>query len=77
MPDLWFAIVDVREVATAHFREAQNPDSHGRYVLADKQTHGFVELARILRSIINSRIPKHTIPHFMVRMMGPLLGLSQ
>ncbi|CAI7600696.1 unnamed protein product [Penicillium manginii] len=78
VPDMWFAIVDVRDVATAHLRAAQNPDSNGRFILANNTTHGFVELARILRSITqNSRIPKNKIPNAVVRMSGPLLGLSQ
>ncbi|KAJ6113537.1 hypothetical protein N7523_006854 [Penicillium sp. IBT 18751x] len=78
VPDLWFAIVDVREVATAHIQAAQTPGSHGRYILADSKTHGFVELARILRSITHSsRIPKNTLPNALVRLFGPVLGFSQ
>ncbi|KAL3465746.1 NAD(P)-binding protein [Aspergillus heterothallicus] len=78
VPDMWFAIVDVRDVAAAHIRAAETSDSHGRYILADRTTHSFVELASILRSITgSSRIPTHSLPNFMVRMFGPLLGLSQ
>jgi nucleoside-diphosphate-sugar epimerase len=78
VPDMWFAIVDVRDVAAAHIRAAETPDSHGRYILADRTTHSFVELASILRSITgSSRIPTHSLPNFMMRMSGPLLGLSQ
>lgn len=78
VPDLRFATVDVREVATAHIRAAENPNSHGRYILADRKMHSFVEFARILRSVTHSsRIPKHTLPSSLVRLCGPLLGLSQ
>ncbi|KAJ5354378.1 cinnamoyl-CoA reductase [Penicillium cataractarum] len=78
VPDLWFGIVDVREVATAHIRAAETPDSHGRYILAGNKTHGFVELARILRSITrSSNIPTKKIPNILVRMSGPFLGFSQ
>lgn len=78
VPDMWFAIVDVREVATAHIRAAQILDSHGRYILADSKTHGFGELARILRSITqSSKIPNNKLPNTLVRMFGPVLGLSQ
>lgn len=78
VPDMWFAIVDVRDVATAHIRAAEIPDSHGRYILADRTTHSFVEIASILRSITgSSRIPTHSLPNFMVRISAPLLGLSQ
>jgi nucleoside-diphosphate-sugar epimerase len=78
VPDMWFATVDVREVATAHIQAAQNPDSHGRYILADGKTHSFVEIARILRSITQSFwMPRNTLPNALVRMLGPVLGLSQ
>jgi nucleoside-diphosphate-sugar epimerase len=78
VPDLWFGIVDVREVATAHIRAAEAPDSHGRYILADNRTHSFVELARILRSITRSSgIPTHKFPNILVRLSGPFLGFSQ
>lgn len=78
LPDLWFAIADVRDVAAAHIRAAQTPDSHGRYILAHSKTHSFVEIARILRSITHSwRIPKNTLPNVLVCMSGPMLGFSQ
>lgn len=78
VPDMWFATVDVREVATAHIQAAQNPNSHGRYILAHSKTQSFVEIARILRSITQSfRIPKNTLPNALVRVLGPMLGLSQ
>ncbi|KAL4894224.1 NAD(P)-binding protein [Aspergillus ambiguus] len=78
VPDMWFAMVDVREVATAHIRAAEIPESHGRYILADMTTHSFVELARILRSITkSSRIPTHRLPNLLMRISGPVLGLSQ
>lgn len=78
VPDMWFAIVDVREVAAAHIRVAQIPDSHGRYILADRRTHGFVELSRSLRHITKSSwIPENKLPNALVRMLGPVLGLSQ
>ncbi|KAJ5999297.1 hypothetical protein N7451_007107 [Penicillium sp. IBT 35674x] len=78
VPDMWFAIVDVRDVAAAHIQAAQNPDAHGRYILAHSRTYGFVELSRMLRSITqSSRIPRNKIPNALVRMSGPVLGLSQ
>ncbi|KAF3396805.1 Bifunctional dihydroflavonol 4-reductase/flavanone 4-reductase [Talaromyces pinophilus] len=78
VPNMWFATVDVREVATAHIRAAQTPESHGRYILAESKARSFVEIARILRSITHSsRIPTHSLPNILVRLAGPVLGLSQ
>lgn len=47
VPDMWFAIVDVRDVATAHIQAARNPDAHRRYILAHSRAYGFVELSRM------------------------------
>ena len=78
VPDIWFTTVDVREVATAHVRAAETPNSHGRYILADRKMHSFVEIARILQTITHSsRIPTRTLPSSLVRLFGPLLGLSK
>ncbi|KAJ5594358.1 uncharacterized protein N7459_000566 [Penicillium hispanicum] len=78
VPELWFAVVDVREVATAHLRAAQSPHPHARYILADNKTHSLVEMARILRSITQSfKIPRHQLPNALVHMSGPVLGLSR
>lgn len=78
VPDMWFGIVDVREVATAHIRAAQTPSSHGRYILSESKTRSLVEIARILRSITQSSwIPKNALPNALVRMLGPVLGFSQ
>lgn len=51
VPDMWFAIFDLWDVATAHIQAAETPGSSGCYILADKRSHNFVELACILRSI--------------------------
>ncbi|KAK5796735.1 hypothetical protein VI817_006019 [Penicillium citrinum] len=78
VPDMWFAIVDVRDVATAHIQASKRPDVHGRYILSHNRTYGFVELSRMFRSITqSSRIPRNKIPNALVRMSGPVLGLSQ
>jgi nucleoside-diphosphate-sugar epimerase len=74
VPDLWFVRVDVREVAKAHIRAAKSPDSHGRYILPERR----MTFSRILRKFHgDSRwLPKHTMPTFVVRLLGPLLGLE-
>lgn len=78
VPNLWFTVVDVREVAAAHVRAADAPGSHGRYIVAERQMHAFVEFARILRRLHNAwSIPAHATPDFVVRFVGPLFGLTR
>lgn len=79
MPDLSLACVDVREVAAAHIRAARNPNAHGRYIVAEDRTRTFVEIASYARRI-HSRpymLPSWQIPNAVVRVIGPLFGLTQ
>ncbi|KEA64105.1 Cinnamyl-alcohol dehydrogenase-like protein [Marinobacterium lacunae] len=79
MPDLSLTTVDVREVAKAHIRAAQVGSAQGRYILAEKEMISFVEIAKILRRVHHRPwlLPKHRIPKAVVRLIGPLFGLSQ
>jgi nucleoside-diphosphate-sugar epimerase len=79
MPNLCLTTVDVREVAQAHVQAARRPQAHGRYILAEKHTLSFVEISTILRKVHHRPwlLPKHQIPNFVVRLIGPLFGLTQ
>ena len=79
MPDLSLACVDVREVAAAHIRAARNPDAHGRYILAEDHTRTFVEIAGYARRVHSKPyiLPSWQIPNAVVRVIGPLFGLTQ
>jgi nucleoside-diphosphate-sugar epimerase len=79
MPDLSLATVDVREVAQAHLAAAEKLEAHGRYILCDVDMASFVQISRILRKFHNRPyfLPRHQIPNWVVRILGPLFGLSQ
>lgn len=79
MPNLSLTTVDVREVALAHVQAARNPAAHGRYILAEQQMLSFVEISKILRQVHHRPwlLPRHQIPNFVVRLIGPLFGLTQ
>lgn len=78
MPDLSLTTVDVREVALAHLRAAGRPAAHGRYILAEKEMISFVEISKILRTVHPRPwlLPRHTIPNWLVRLIGPAFGLT-
>ncbi|WP_066261334.1 NAD-dependent epimerase/dehydratase family protein [Hydrogenophaga flava] len=78
MPDLSLTTVDVREVALAHLRAAERQEAHGRYILAEKEMISFVEISKILRSVHPRPwlLPRHTIPDWVVRLIGPAFGLT-
>lgn len=78
MPDLSLTTVDVREVATAHLRAAERTAAHGRYILAEKEMTSFVDISKILRRVHPRPwlLPRHTIPDWLVRLIGPAFGLT-
>lgn len=78
-PDFSFTTVDVRDVAEAHVAAVENPKAHGRYILAAPEMTSFLEMSRILRAHRprDWRLPRRQLPHWTVRLLGPLFGLSQ
>jgi nucleoside-diphosphate-sugar epimerase len=79
MPNLSLTTVDVREVAAAHINAARLPTAQGRYILAEQQMTSFVEISKIVRAIHRRPwlLPKHQVPDVVVRLIGPLFGLTQ
>ena len=78
-PDFSFTVADVRDVASAHIAAAENPDAHGRYIVAAAQMASFLDMSRALRQHLprDYRLPRHGLPHWPVRVLGPAFGLTQ
>ncbi|MEU6138877.1 NAD-dependent epimerase/dehydratase family protein [Streptomyces sp. NPDC047081] len=78
-PDFSFTTVDVRDVADAHIAAAEKDDAHGRYILAAEKMSSFHDMAAIIRARYPKErlIPRSRLPHWPVRVLGPLFGLSQ
>ncbi|MFF4252118.1 NAD-dependent epimerase/dehydratase family protein [Streptomyces sp. NPDC001663] len=78
-PDFSFTTVDVRDVADAHIAAAEEPDAHGRYILAAETMSSFHDMARIIRTRYprDLRLPRIPLPHWPVRILGPAFGLTQ
>lgn len=79
VPDLGFTTVDVREVAFAHIAAANTASARGRYILAHEQMTLFIDLAQMVRPVHDrpSRLPGRQTPRWLVRLIGPLFGLSR
>ena len=79
MPDLSLACVDVRDVAAAHVRAAEIDTAKGRYIVAEDHTRTFVEIAAVARKVHPKPylLPTWQIPNALVRLVGPLFGLTQ
>ncbi|WP_033280736.1 NAD-dependent epimerase/dehydratase family protein [Streptomyces sp. NRRL F-525] len=78
-PDFSFTVADVRDVASAHIAAAENPDAHGRYIVAAARMASFLDMSRALRQHHprDYRLPRHGLPHWPVRVLGPAFGLTQ
>lgn len=76
VPDLWFGVVDVRDVARAHILAATRPEATGRYICVGHSVP-ILEMAKILRENYPGRpIPKSVVPKFLLYLAGPLMGFS-
>jgi nucleoside-diphosphate-sugar epimerase len=77
-PGFSFTFADVRDVAQAHIKAAENPAASGRYILARPEMVSMHEMATIIRSKYPRRIliPRHRVPDIAVRVLGPRFGLT-
>jgi dihydroflavonol-4-reductase len=71
LPDLKFAIVDVRDVAKMHVDAIKNDNTKGERVIASSQTRSFVEIAKLLKSFYpQSKVKMTQAPTFIIRMLS-------
>ncbi|WP_020648752.1 NAD-dependent epimerase/dehydratase family protein [Solimonas variicoloris] len=78
-PDFSFTYADVRDVALAHLLAARDPQAHGRYIIAEREMTSFLEMSRLLQPWHRRPylLPRRGVPDAIVRLIGPLFGLSQ
>lgn len=76
VPDLYFGVVDVRDVAKAHILAATKENAGGRFICVG-QTLTLLDMAKILReNYPKLPIPKSAAPKFLLYLVGPLMGFS-
>ncbi len=76
-PQLGIGLVDVRDVAEAHFRAGFTPEAKGRYITSGHNTNVF-EMTQTLASKYGSKypIPKSIAPKWLLMLVGPFLNKS-
>ncbi len=76
-PDLKFALVDVRDVATAHVAGMEKPQAKGRYILVNKVL-SVLEMAQLIEKLFPGqfKLPKKTAPKWLLVLIGRLFGLT-
>lgn len=72
-PKMGIGLVDVRDVAEAHFKAGFTPKAHGRYITAGHNTD-FLELGLVLGPKFGDQfpLPKKALPKWLLMLIGPM-----
>lgn len=75
MPDLYFGVVDVRDVAKAHILALENTELKGRFICSNKSLT-MLEMSNILRQEFGKeyKIGSKVLPKFLFYILGPLMA---
>ncbi len=75
VPDIGIGVVDVRDLAQAHYQAGFTPGAQGRYIICG---HGssFLEIARLTHEEYGDRypIPRSALPKWLLFIIGPLVN---
>ena len=72
-PQMWFAIIDVRDVAAVHVKAMTTPEAGGRRFPTAGPTHSFMQLATMLKPAFPayaSKLPRFEAPNWVMRLYG-------
>jgi nucleoside-diphosphate-sugar epimerase len=77
VPDMYFGVVDVRDVAGAHLLAGFTPSASGRHILVAK-TLNVADIASIIAQNFKEKVQVSTkkLPKFLMYVFGPLMGFS-
>lgn len=72
-PKMGIGLVDVRDVAEAHFQAGFNPEAKGRYITSAHNTN-FYEMAQSLQEKFGNKypLPKKALPKWLLMIVGPM-----
>lgn len=77
MPELGFGVVDVRDVAEAHFKAGILPQAKGRHIVSGHNAF-FRDLAAALHQRYGKQypIPRRELPKALIWLVGPFINAS-
>jgi nucleoside-diphosphate-sugar epimerase len=78
VPELWFGLVDVRDVARAHIAACLTPAARGRYILC-AESASLWDIARRLRAEFGERnqLPRMKAPKLLMWLLAPRFGFTR
>ena len=73
-PDVWFGVVDVRDVVNLHLLAMTNPAARGNRFLATSEDFINVrDVARVLKNDLGgagAKVPTRALPNWLMRLIG-------
>lgn len=74
VPKVGIGLVDVRDVADAHYQAGFNPDAQGRYITSAHNTN-FLELGAALMPKYGEEypLPQKALPKWLLMLIGPMV----
>lgn len=77
-PELYFGVVDVRDVAMAHIKAGYTPGASGRHI-TDSETMSMLGMGEALRGKFGNAypFPKKQLPKALLWLVGPFQGLER
>ncbi len=78
VPALEFGMVDVRDIAEAHYKAAITENANGRYI-ASAEHHRILALANMLKNDFGDKLklPSRELPKWLVWLVAPAAGLQR
>ena len=71
LPDIYFTVVDVRDVAKIHVESLIKKESDNqRLIVASKKSISFLEISRILNKIGFKNSPKKLVPNILIKFLS-------
>lgn len=74
IPNLGFGVIDVRDLAIAHYKAGFTPEAHGRNIISAHNTN-FIEMIRPIYEKYKGRIPvkMKATPKWVIWLFGPMI----
>jgi len=71
LPEIFFTVVDVRDIAKLHVNSLKNQNSDNKRILAtSKNGVPFLEISKILRNLGFEKSPKNLIPNQVINSLA-------
>ena len=72
LPDLYFTVVDVRDIAKLHVQSLKNSGSDNKRIIATSSNSiAFLEISKILREFGFEKAPTNLIPNKVINSLAP------